>query len=1106
MGKVLPAIAAAMALSPAAFALDYSDHSPLATGTWAKLGVSENGVYEISYDRLRELGFSNPENVAVWGEGAPTYPFDFLSSDNVRQIPETLQKIAVWHHNDKIYFYATGPENLSFVSDTSVNNKARFANDGLNIYTNYGYYFLSDTTTPTALRESDKDPEDGGYIDQGYAYSYHEIDNTQGSSNSGKDFWGENFLGLTSNRIFKFPYAAPGLVDGSVGNMTVRLISQAVAFDTTCALDDDDSFKITSPNCSTTTYFSENSKKNYNVTPRNKTGNFTMVVPDGDDYMQVYLDYFLLTYKRNIEFDENESQFNVTARVSTIGMVKFPEGDNVEGWDVTSSNSPIHLNAEANGLCTLDRGDRNLVFFDTDATQKKPAFLDAIACQDIHGDANTTNPDMIIITTDEVKDCAQELADFHSQYEGATVLVYTANQVYNEFSQGHPDPMAYRNMCKMFYEKSGSKLKNVLLYGRCLSNPRFVEDGLASNSMIILQGEPNLRSTELYSFSDAYGILTDKVSSSSYPSQKMLIGVGIIPALSAAEAQNYNDKVKRYYFDDSKPYWLDKVYYMADDYDSQLHLTQSESLANYLKSHTSNAMYPSKTYFGEYGRNLVMDKVLEEYKKGSVFNTYIGHGSIWAISKHVLIHTYDIPKFDNDRLGFMNFAGCVSTVFECGMRGLPELLTFDTTKGLIGGQVSLRSSWSNENKQYMTAWQYVMVNGYDEKGRALTLGEGTRMAKNNHTSNTGKYKFALMADPMLRLPIPTMKVAVSDMPEEIAVGETVNISGTITNPVASISTNDFNGTLLVKWFAAGRTEKIANKLTGYVPSDIDTVSLREITYEEDILATEAYKVKNGKFNISLTCPSVMATEADKSVKVAFVAYDEENHDAAASTYFATIAANAEALPEDTQAPVIESMEVGLQANGCALSDCTLTATVTDDTGLSIDAYSPSAPLSLILDDETTIDNLPEYIRLEDGSKQLNVAVPLEGLSYGYHKLTLSVMDYAGNRASRDYTFKVDNDNTLSPLQLAEAVCRSQATLTLPEDAANATGSAKIVISDAYGNIVRTDVMQDAYKWDLLNSNGERVAPGLYKAYTIFTAENGKGTATKIVNIPVLKSL
>jgi hypothetical protein len=116
------------------------------------------------------------------------------------------------------------------------------------------------------------------------------------------------------------------------------------------------------------------------------------------------------------------------------------------------------------------------------------------------------------------------------------------------------------------------------------------------------------------------------------------------------------------------------------------------------------------------------------------------------------------------------------------------------------------------------------------------------------------------------------------------------------------------------------------------------------------------------------------------------------------------------------------------------------------------------------------------------------------------------MDYAGNRASRDYTFKVDNDNTLSPLQLAEAVCRSQATLTLPEDAANATGSAKIVISDAYGNIVRTDVMQDAYKWDLLNSNGERVAPGLYKAYTIFTAENGKGTATKIVNIPVLKSL
>jgi hypothetical protein len=49
-------------------------------------------------------------------------------------------------------------------------------------------------------------------------------------------------------------------------------------------------------------------------------------------------------------------------------------------------------------------------------------------------------------------------------------------------------------------------------------------------------------------------------------------------------------------------------------------------------------------------------------------------------------------------------------------------------------------------------------------------------------------------------------------------------------------------------------------------------------------------------------------------------------------------------------------------------------------------------------------------------------------------------------------------------------------------------------------------MQNDYEWNLLDNDGNRVAPGLYKAYTIFTAESGKGTATKIINIPVLKSI
>jgi hypothetical protein len=1009
MGKALPALLAAMAMSPAAFALDFSSNSPLATGTWAKLGVTENGVYEISYDRLRELGFSNPEKVGVWGEGAPMYPINFLSTDNSRQIPETLQKVAVWHHNGKLYFYATGPESLSFTSDSSVALGARFNNNGLNLYTDYGCYFLSDTEDPAQLRESDKAPEDNGYIDQGYSYFYHEIDTTQGSSHSGKDFWGENFLALGSDRTVAIPYTTPGLVEGSTAAMTMRCMGQSEAFDFTCTLDDDTSFAVAIPDCSGSIYFNENVKKYYDVSPKHKSGNFTVSMPvlGSKSCYQAYMDYFLLSYKRDISFDTDESQFNVTTQVAAVGMVQFPEGSDVVGWDVTSATNPIHLNAEANRLCTLDRGNRNLVFFKSDKEQKQPAYITPVASQDIHGIAQSSNPTMIIITTSELKNKAQELADFHKLYDNVDVLVFTAEQVYNEFSQGHPDPMAYRNMCKMFYEKSGSKLNSVLLYGPSFSNVRYTEDKDASNALIVLQGDPNKRDTELYSFTDLYGILSDQINTNSLPSQKMQISVAILPVQSEAEATVINDKIQQYYLDDSKAYWLDKIIYTCDDADSELHLGQSELLSSSLTSNTSSAMYPFKLYIGEYGRNLFVPKLLEEYKRGAIVNTYIGHGSAWSMSTYELLHGYDIPRFDNDRLGFMNFAGCSSTNFETGLRGIPELLNFNTTKGLVGAQVSTRSSWSNENKMYMTSWQHCLVAAYDDNGRALTLGEVTKNAKNIHTGNTGKYKFVLMADPLLRLPVPTMGITLNGMPDDITVGETVSISGTITNPVASLNSNNFNGTVLVKWFEANHTEQAANQMTGYVHTTTTSTTTSEgtvtethetptyITYSENILATEAYQVTNGKFNIDLTCPSVMVSEAGKSVKVSFVAYDSENDNAAAVTDYTNIIAAADGeTTADTQAPVIESMEVPLQANGAALADCTLLATVTDNEGLRIDAYSPDAPLSLMLDDQYTIDNFSECLRLSEGSKQLNISVPLKDLSYGYHKLTLSVSDYA----------------------------------------------------------------------------------------------------------------
>lgn len=47
----------------------FTSQSKLAKGKWVKINIPESGVYEITYDELREMGFDNPSKVRVYGQG-----------------------------------------------------------------------------------------------------------------------------------------------------------------------------------------------------------------------------------------------------------------------------------------------------------------------------------------------------------------------------------------------------------------------------------------------------------------------------------------------------------------------------------------------------------------------------------------------------------------------------------------------------------------------------------------------------------------------------------------------------------------------------------------------------------------------------------------------------------------------------------------------------------------------------------------------------------------------------------------------------------------------------------------------------------------------------
>ena len=71
--------------------------------------------------------------------------------------------------------------------------------------------------------------------------------------------------------------------------------------------------------------------------------------------------------------------------------------------------------------------------------------------QDLHA-LGSEGADMLIFTTAEMEPYARRIADLHTRHLGQKVVTVTQQEVYNEFSSGTPDPMAYRLLAQMLFQ------------------------------------------------------------------------------------------------------------------------------------------------------------------------------------------------------------------------------------------------------------------------------------------------------------------------------------------------------------------------------------------------------------------------------------------------------------------------------------------------------------------------------------------------------------------------------------------------------------------------------------------------------------------------------
>lgn len=188
----------------------YADHSVLATGKWAKIGVPSTGIYQVTTDLIKKAGFSDINKVKIYGYGGGMQP-ETLTATYLAETDD-LMEVPTCEVGGRKLFYAIGPVTWDA-------NHKRIRNP----YSNYGYYFLTENDS-TALTMSEAGFKEKYYPLADDYNSLYEVDDFAWF-HGGRNLYDATAIGAGGSHTFTV--AAKGT--GAEGQMTTVVTADDAA-------------------------------------------------------------------------------------------------------------------------------------------------------------------------------------------------------------------------------------------------------------------------------------------------------------------------------------------------------------------------------------------------------------------------------------------------------------------------------------------------------------------------------------------------------------------------------------------------------------------------------------------------------------------------------------------------------------------------------------------------------------------------------------------------------------------------------------------------------------------------------------------------------------
>lgn len=1131
----------------------YAANSVLNSGSWYKITVPNDGVYQLNRNFFRSMGVDveelNPQTVNLYGNADGR-----LSELNSAPYKDDLVKNSIqfvgnadtlFDENEYFIFFGSGPNRWD--RSTGANYTRN-----MHIYSTVSTYFIhiDDADVPLRVQSLPESPLPSTQTVS--SYTYYDIHENESSNlvQGGQRWYGEQFdANLSQN--FKF----------TVPNIDVNTPVQVRYAVASNSRDSGNNFRVVYngnqinqlPLGSTGADYVRNST-NFSFNPVSSSLDLNFTLNRVNASVRGYLDFIQIVGRRNLVFFGNSMLFRDVNSVG-VGNVSLFTVSGISSssrvWEVSSRTNPrvMQGNLTAGVFSFKQSTDtlREFVVFNESALSQ-PTFVKPVENQDLHALGQF---DYIIITPKQFMNQAVRLGNLH-EGNGLSTVVVDIEQVYNEYASGNQDATAIRRFVKMFYDRAAGNAtlqpKYLCLFGDATYDPK---NRVAGNNYMIPTYEFENSENHIAALvsDDYFGLLDNNESISGL--DMMDIGVGRLLISNSTHAQSQVDKVEHYMrnginsplvsndpnsccigeaasmFGD----WRQVYTNITDDEEFGVFITTDAEPAFNQVQAAANEMNCEKIYSDAYtqvsttgGHRYpdVVNAITDRVERGSLITNYIGHGGEVGAADERIITIPQVNSWTNlNRLGLFVTATCEFTKFDDPSReSIGELISLNAKGGSIALMTTTRSVYISINTDVVQSF-FTHVIERDANFDALAFGEIMRRTKNSSGSSDNRRCFNLIGDPALRIYLPKWRV-VTDSINHIAVSNGADTVRALTKMhvvghLEDYSGNKltaFNGILSPTIFDKPKSvQTLANDPV--TPTNPDGSPVITFKTQKNALYKGRATVSNGDFKFEFVVPKDIDFNYGRG-KISYYADDKIVDADGWDTTFVVGGINPNP-PVDNQGPELKIyLNDDSFVNGSISSSSPLLVVeANDEFGINTVGNGIGHDITAVLDGNTGNPIvLNEYYKSSlDSYQSGKIEYTLRNLSVGAHTLDVKVWDVNNNSSTvrLDFTVTENQEVQLDHVLNYPNPFTTNTMFMYEHNQSCASLETQINIYTVSGRLVKTinelvptsGFRVEGISWDGKDDFGDQLAKGVYVYQLKVTMPDGK-KAQKMEKLVLLR--